>query len=372
VTTNVAIIARFRTWADGLNKQIEHLGRSMTQNPTPKRNREYQSRLHDCRNLERLQKALRSLADGHEQNTLLPELKNLKTRDEIRRLVRKGLDNSRGGYYSVIEADDYAETTPQARQLQAMIDAGCAIRERKRQIEALQAEIALMTIPGYFPTPAPVVREIFKRARLYGDLTILEPSAGSGHIADALVAEGFDVHCVERHERLRQLLVLKGRTLVGSDFIETEFSEKYDRVLMNPPFEKGQDMAHVRHAYEALKPGGVLVAIMAPGFEFRSDRQSTEFRDWLTETDATWENLPDGSFKQSGTGVSTRLVVIEKAAAKPKTIIAPHIEPAPMSVPIMAGQIQTLFGPQFHKAPIRKPAPPVLVAVQLSLFGGGL
>jgi hypothetical protein len=51
---------------------------------------------------------------------------------------------------------------------------------------------------------------------------------------------------------------------------------------------------------------------LSPSFEFRSDRKSTEFRAWMHEVNAKWENLPDGAFKASGTGVSTRLLVIER------------------------------------------------------------
>jgi hypothetical protein len=74
------------------------------------------------------------------------------------------------------------------------------------------------------------------------------------------------------------------------------------------------DIDHVRKAFSVLKPHGVLVSVMAPGFEFRQDRKSTEFRAWLDEVGGTWEDLPDGAFKTSGSGISTRLVTIERAA----------------------------------------------------------
>ncbi len=44
------------------------------------------------------------------------------------------------------------------------------------------------------------------------------------------------------------------------DFLEHR--GEYDRVLMNPPFEHGQDMDHVRHAYELLASGGRIVSIV--------------------------------------------------------------------------------------------------------------
>jgi hypothetical protein len=68
ITGNNKLTARFRNWADALQLKIDHAGRPMIQNPTPKRQREYQSRMHDCRNMERTQQALRVLADARLQS----------------------------------------------------------------------------------------------------------------------------------------------------------------------------------------------------------------------------------------------------------------------------------------------------------------
>lgn len=309
------LVARFRKWADALEPQIEHAGRPMTQNPTPKRNRELQSRMIDCRNLERTQRALHALADAHEAGTIAIELMGLKTKAEVAAMVRKTADASQGGYYSCIESADFYDKSFAARRLQEMIDvpsAQRAERDRLRKIEQLEAEIALSNIPGFFPTPPAVVAKMLDRARLEPGLLVLEPSAGSGNIADAIrgAHPGVGVHCIEPNYRLREILTLKGYTILGYDFMEATSVRAFDRVIMNPPFERQQDIDHVRKAYQFLKPGGVLVSIMAPGFEFRSDRKSAEFRDWLDEVDAHYEDLPEGSFKASGTGVSTRIVTI--------------------------------------------------------------
>ena len=311
------LTVRFRAWADAMQPKIDHAGREMTQNPTPKRNREYQSRMHDCRNMERLQKALCVLADGHEAGTVPAELAGMKTREEIAAMVRKSTTGG-GGYYSVIECSDYAVTTPAARMLQGMIEGNPeerAERERLRRIEALEAEVKLSKIPGYFPTQPPVISIMLDRARLEDGALVLEPSAGNGNIADAIKANfpRSSVHCFEYNLRLSEILKLKGYDLIGSDFMEDiPVAPIYDRVVMNPPFEKQQDIDHVRKAFSMLKPGGVLVSVMAPGFEFRSNRKSTDFCSWLDENGGTWEDLPDGAFKASGTGISTRLVVIER------------------------------------------------------------
>ena len=314
-SNTLKIANKFRTWADALQPKIENLGRPLTQNPTPKRNREYQSRMHDCRNMERLQKALCVLAELHQLNRLPDSFAALKTKEQIGSMVRKSTTGG-GGYYSVIEADDYADTSDAARLLQTMIEGNPEQREereRLRKIGALEAEIKLSTIPGFFPTPAAVVSLMLERAHIESGMHVLEPSAGSGNIADAIRREhpSAFIDVCEVNLRLRELLELKGHRLIASDFLEFH-AGVYERILMNPPFENLQDCKHVRNAYDMLADNGVLVSIMAPSFEYRNDRKSTEFRDWLGTVNATWENLPNGSFKSSGTGVSTRLLVIER------------------------------------------------------------
>lgn len=317
------LVERFRSWALALEPKIKHASRPMTQNPTPKRNREYQSRMIDARNLERLQKALLALADAHESGSVSPLLSSLRVKDDIFRLVRKYVDRSKGGYYSAIESLDFCVTTPAARLLQEMIDvpsAQRAERDRLRKIAELEAEIKLSNIPGYFPTQREVVTLMLQRARLSDGLSILEPEAGSGHIADAIRAEypAANVQVIEPVLRLREILTLKGYELIGDDLMQLSAAElgTFDRIVMNPPFEKQQDIDHVRKAYTLLAADGVLVAIMSSSFEFRSDRKSTEFRAWLESVNALGESLPDGAFKASGTGVSTRMVTIEKNEAR--------------------------------------------------------
>lgn len=318
-SANAKLIARFRTWADALQPKIDHAGRPMTQNPTPKRQREYQSRMHDCRNFERTQRALRALADAHEAGTVSPELAALAKKADIEHMVHKGIDSGRSGYYSVMESDDYAETSPAARLLQSMIEGNSAeraVRERLRQIDALAAEIKLSSYPGYFPTQKPVIEIMLRRARIEPGMKVLEPEAGSGDIADGVSAAvpGVILEVIEPVSKLRDLLELKGYKLVGDDLMQLSRSElgQYDRIVMNPPFERQQDLDHIRRAYNLLAPRGILVSVLSPSFEFRSDRKSTDFRAWLDEVSATWENLPEGSFKASGTGVSTRLLVVER------------------------------------------------------------
>ena len=86
----------------------------------------------------------------------------------------------------------------------------------------------------------------------------------------------------------------------------------YNVFVMNPPFSHGQDIDHVLHAYKCLGEGGRIVAIMAEGTFYRSDKKATQFRSWFDEVCGQAEKLPDDTFKESGANVKTRLVQIDK------------------------------------------------------------
>ena len=142
------------------------------------------------------------------------------------------------------------------------------------------------------------------------------PRPGTGHIADAIRAEFpfIQIDTVEiQPKRPAKVLALKNYRVMGYDFLEWQPTDLcMTALLMNPPFERQADIDHVRKAYSLLAPDGVLVSVMSPSFEFRKDRKSTDFRAWLESVNASWEPLPEGSFKASGTGVGTRLVIIER------------------------------------------------------------
>lgn len=78
---------------------------------------------------------------------------------------------------------------------------------------------------------------------------------------------------------------------------------EFDRIVMNPPFENAADIRHILHALGMLKPGGRLVAICANGPRQREALQPIATR---------WEDLPAGTFANTGTQVNTALVVIDK------------------------------------------------------------
>lgn len=171
-------------------------------------------------------------------------------------------------------------------------------------------------VEDFFPTPAAVVEQMIAAAQLKPGLDVLEPSAGEGAIASAIMASGFGLvpDCVEvdpdRADTLRDLL--PPGAVIAMDFLSMHAEPEYDRILMNPPFGKGAGIQHVIHALRFLKPGGRLVCILGIGMEYREDGPTRHLRGLMEAWDATTTRLPSGSFRPSGTNVEAVMIAVTK------------------------------------------------------------
>lgn len=167
-----------------------------------------------------------------------------------------------------------------------------------------------------FDTPAPLADRIVELADVHGK-TVLEPSAGRGALVQAaLMASAFSVTCVEKDLARVRALTDAGTIVEHADFIEwrshTVTGElcRYQRVVMNPPFSKRQDVLHVTRAFGMLQRDGILVAVMSAGVAFRADKLTADFRALVDASRGSIVNLPDDSFAESGTHVRTVLVTM--------------------------------------------------------------
>lgn len=191
--------------------------------------------------------------------------------------------------------------------------------------EMLAALVASGNMPvknpsAYFPTPTAVITDMLEWGDIYEYQVykrILEPSAGQGAIA-ARLASMFPDAQLDTCELLdvnRAALKRKGFNVVADDFLTYVPEEKYDLIVMNPPFSVDGDalayIAHIMYAWEMLAGGGKLVAITPAGWTFSSSKVQRQFRQWVYDFgDYDW--LDEDAFKESGTNVKCAVVWVDK------------------------------------------------------------
>jgi len=150
---------------------------------------------------------------------------------------------------------------------------------------------------------------------------VLEPSAGTGAIIQALAKDHFHL-LVDKNliafeieptyaDEIEKRFV-PAPVVVRQDFLKFPLSNEFDVVIANPPFSKNQDIIHVRKMYDVLKPGGHLVSIMSAHWTFANGRMENNFREWIKTIDFEQYELPEKTFASSGTNVRTVLIKITK------------------------------------------------------------
>ncbi|OJJ16728.1 hypothetical protein BKI52_33005 [marine bacterium AO1-C] len=332
-------------WSEKKKEQLENKLRN-----TPKRKREYNSKKIEAEIEEDTAEIYLKIAEALENNTLSLVLDNVfidPNNNPVYYFIRQR-DGSRESYYDAFRASEVVYKTYDEKRLKSSGEKYGLItksdfdeiheelklllggkereeketeRKKEQRLQELVDEWRFSKEDGFHPTPEPIIEDMVHRADIISEHTILEPSAGLGDIANGIRKKypKNSIKVIEKWNSLREILELKGFEVVGSDTLSHH--NQYDRVLMNPPFEKHQDIAHVRHVYEHnLKPGGRMVAIMSRGSFDSNSRLKVrqEFNTWLSEVGAYVEELDDDAFKSSfrPTGVRTNLVVINKPEEK--------------------------------------------------------
>src|SRR3990167_3042909 len=104
-----------------------------------------------------------------------------------------------------------------------------------------------------FYTPQWIADDIVRnQMRIEPGDTVLEPSAGYGALALAAshYTEPANIHCYDTDALAIAALTklsFNAREVNFLDVLPLGILPKFDHVLMNPPFTKGQDIAHVSH-----------------------------------------------------------------------------------------------------------------------------
>lgn len=282
---------------------------------TPKRQLEAGHARQEGERLKRTQQALNGLASAHRADNVPAELEKIKSKKAVYELMGTIIERNGAYYNHGNDTGEPRDTSPAAVALWAFIKPKSADELKAEELKKKTDDLQFSKIPGYFPTQNPVIDEMLFQADIKPGEEVLEPSAGHGAIVDKLRLDGpqCSIDVYEVNHSLQDILKLKGYTLRGQDFLNDCRGKKYDTVIMNPPFENLQDIDHVMHAYSQLKAGGRLVSVMSPSPFYNSQKKAQQFRDFFIEVDGYKQDLPEGSFKASGTGVNTVLITITKA-----------------------------------------------------------
>jgi len=182
--------------------------------------------------------------------------------------------------------------------------------------DSLKAGVQVVSAPQLFPTPPDLAARMVQLADIQPQHSVLEPSAGTGSLLKAIHPKApLSVAAIEIDQQLTRALTAQFpyTKVFGHDFLEYNRSgyTRFDRIIMNPPFENGADVKHVLHAWNMLAEGGVLVAIMSAGVKFHTNSDTTVLRELIDEH-GSMEDLPDDTFKAQGTSVRTVLITLRK------------------------------------------------------------
>lgn len=167
----------------------------------------------------------------------------------------------------------------------------------------------------YFATPEPVGFKMVEWANQRDGDSNLEPSGGHGAIARWFNPAGNNRTIEQSSQLAAQLkLTFSGEVDTG-DFEDLNVINKFDTVVMNPPFGRGGSDAypHLIKAMSHLRDGGRIVALLPRGpaadKRYQSLVDSPEFEQFQTVADV---ELPSDTFNRAGTKVATRILVLDR------------------------------------------------------------
>lgn len=176
--------------------------------------------------------------------------------------------------------------------------------------------------PNLYPTPPDLAARMI--AKIKGDpKRILEPSAGKGDLIEAMKGHGrtmeryhyrpfehADVYAIEIDPTLQATLRGNGVKVLDSDFLEYAGPDKFDAIVMNPPFDNGD--RHLLKAIDIVYRGEIVCLLNAETIRNPHTNIRKELSRRLDELGADIEYI-QGAFKtaERKTGVEVALIHIK-------------------------------------------------------------
>lgn len=165
----------------------------------------------------------------------------------------------------------------------------------------------------WYATPEPLGLKMIEWAGVHTGDKVLEPSAGDGAIG-RFAPEDVSLTMIEPTESLasRARMANTNADIIQSNFESHDEVNKYHSIVMNPPFGNAGSTAikHIIKAFDHLYEGGRICALIPLG------AMDEKLSKWLAEEKTAYLvgeiTLPSSTFKNAGTAVNTRIVLIDK------------------------------------------------------------
>lgn len=165
----------------------------------------------------------------------------------------------------------------------------------------------------WYATPEPLGLKMLEWAGVHKGDDVLEPSAGDGAIG-RFAPNDVNLTMIEPTESLasRAKMANTGANVIIDGFEAHGTNNKYHAIVMNPPFGNAGALAikHVQKAFQHLYDGGRIVALIPRG------SMDEKLSNWIANEKEAYQvgeiSLPMSTFRNAGTGVNTRIVIIER------------------------------------------------------------
>jgi phospholipid N-methyltransferase len=167
-----------------------------------------------------------------------------------------------------------------------------------------------------YPTPKGLARKMIAKVKWNNVRTILEPSAGFGHLISEInehskYGRKHDISAIEIDNNCRNMLIKSGVNVIDSDFLLYNGLEQFDLIIANFPFSEGDK--HLHKAIDILFSGQIVCLINAETIKNPYSNSRKELVQKLNHLNASIEYIKDGFLDADRkTGVEVALIYIEK------------------------------------------------------------
>ena len=153
----------------------------------------------------------------------------------------------------------------------------------------------------FYPTPDALAAQVIQLADIGEEHTCLEPSAGTGGLADHMPKAR--TRCIEISELHCKVLQAKGYDVTQADFLSWSHTttDRFDRLVLNPPFSEGRWQSHLSAAATLLEVGGQITAVLPA---------SAKNKEVLKGFEIEWSRIIENAF--SDTSVSVVILTARK------------------------------------------------------------